>query len=222
MKLSTLLAGVSAGALLALAAGGANAQIVTSTPGSDGAPYQQSAAPAALSMSMSDMQERIEELQRQLDFMKQSMAEQTGVIAPIQAGAKATLSNGRPGWATGNGAFTAQLNGVIQFDAGNYYQDSNLPAQITGAARDLNGGTTARRARFGFGGKIFDDIEYNFLYDFGGSGTEDTGRIHDLWIQYNGFLKPLPPARRLHGAVDRPGSQHLFQRSGSSGTRRPC
>lgn len=205
MTTKLLLAGAAAAALLAFGAGAQaqvqnqassqsppseNGAIVTSTPGSTEAPYQQSVS-SSPSMSMSDMQERIEELQRQLDFMKQSMAEQTGVIAPVAAAPKATLANGRPGWASADGAFTANLNGVLQFDAGNYYQNNNLPPAIAGAARDLNGGTNARRARLGFGGKIFSDFDYNFLYEFGGSGAEDAAHIQELWLQYTGFLKPF-------------------------------
>jgi phosphate-selective porin OprO/OprP len=185
MRLNLLLAGVSAAALTALA-GGAQAQAVATAPSND-APYQQDAR----ATTMQDLQDRIDELQRQIDFMKQSIAEQTGVIAPIAAAPKATLSNGRPGWASADGNFTAQLNGVLQFDAGNYYQKNNLPPQITGAARDLNGGTDARRARLGFGGKAFGDFDYNFLYEFGGSGAEDAGHIQEVWFQYTGFLKPF-------------------------------
>ncbi|CAN5272998.1 OprO/OprP family phosphate-selective porin [soil metagenome] len=188
MRTKSLMAGVSAAALLALAAGGAHAHAVQNAQQDAGAPYQQ---PTAQQMTMSDLQDKLEELQRQIDFMKQSIAEQTGVIAPIAAAPKATLANARPGWASADGNFTAQLNGVMHFDAGNYFQKGNLPTQIAGASRDLNGGTNARRARFGFGGKAFGDFDYNFLYEFGGSGTEDAGHIQELWVQYTGFLKPF-------------------------------
>jgi phosphate-selective porin OprO/OprP len=189
MKTNSLLAGVCASALMLLAAGGAAAQTVSTAPANDAPPFNAGATPAALTMS--DLQERIEEMQRQLDFMKQSMAEQTGVIAPIAAAPKATLSNGRPGWASADGNFTATMNGVLHFDAGKYFQSSNLPPQIAGAARDLNSGTNARRARLGFGGKLFGDFDYNFVYEFGGSGAEDAGHLQELWAQYTGFLKPF-------------------------------
>ena len=148
-------------------------------------------APSSPPMTMSEMQERIEELQRQLDFMKQVAAEQTAGVSAVQARPAVTLPNGRPTFATADGNFSATLNGVIQFDAGNYYQNHNLPAGITGAARDLNGGTDARRARLGFGGKVFGDFDYNILTEFGGSGTEQAGAIQELWLQYTGFLKPF-------------------------------
>lgn len=213
MRLKHLLSGVAAGALMAFAAAGAHAQ-QQNQPSSQSAPPVSgpvsgtpspsygatSTAPAndvpyaprtSEQMTMSDMQDRIEELQRQLDFMRQSLAEQTSTVVAVAKAPKATLANGRPGWASADGNFTAALNGVIQFDAGNYFQKNNLPAQITGAARDLNGGTDARRARFGFGGKAFGDFDYNFLYEFGGSGAEDAGHIQEAWFQYTGFLKPF-------------------------------
>ncbi len=159
--------------------------------GADYAPSYIAPAPSSPAMTMAEMQEKIEELQRQLDFMKQVGAEQTAGVAAVQARPALSLPNGRPTFATADGAFTATLNGVMQFDAGNYFQNNNLPPAITGAARDLNGGTNARRARLGFGGKAFGDFDYNFLYEFGGSGTEQAGAIQELWFQYTGFLKPF-------------------------------
>ncbi len=143
------------------------------------------------SMTMQEMQDKIEEMQRQLEFMKQVAAEQSAGVATVQARPALTLPNGKPTFATSDGNFTATIQAVAQFDAGNYYQDDNLPAQIAGTARDLNGGTNARRARFGVGGKVFGDFDYNFLYEFGGSGTEGAGAIQELWFQYTGILKPF-------------------------------
>ncbi len=66
-----------------------------------------------------------------------------------------------------------------------------MPAAQTDAhARDLNSGTNFRRARIGIDGKVFGNVDYNFLYDFGGSGAEDAGRIQELWLQYSGW-KPF-------------------------------
>ncbi len=166
----------------------------TATAPAGGADYMPSSVaptPAGPAMTMAEMQDKIEEMQRQLDFMKQVAAEQTAGVSAVQARPAVTLPNGRPTFATADGNFSATLNGVIQFDAGNYYQNHNLPAGITGAARDLNGGTDARRARLGFGGKVFGDFDYNILTEFGGSGTEQAGAIQELWLQYTGILKPF-------------------------------
>ena len=161
----------------------------STAPANDGLPES---APPRVRMSQEEMQERIEELQRQLDFMKQVAAEQTSGVASVQARPAVTLPNGKPTFATADGNFSATINAVLQFDAGNYYQDNNLPTAITGPARDLNGGTNARRSRFGVGGKVFGDFDYNILYEFGsGSGSEDAGHIQEFWIQYTGFLKPF-------------------------------
>lgn len=203
MRLRFLFTGVAAAAFSVVLALPAAAQQTSSTnnqPSSDSAAPVQTAPTREVTpytprspqqTTMEDMQSRIEALQAELDQMKQVLATQTKTVATIQTAPKATLANGRPGWASVDGNFTAALNGVMQFDAANYYQSGNLPAQITGAARDLNGGTNARRARLGFGGKAFGDFEYNFLYEFGGSGAEDAAHIQELWLQYNGFLKPF-------------------------------
>ena len=168
----------------------APSDVQATAPANDVAPVDPAPEPRAR-MSMEEMQDKIEELQRQLDFMKQVAAEQSAGVASVQAKPAVSLPNGKPTFSMADGSFTATINAVAQFDAGNYFQDDNLPAQITGAARDLNGGTNARRARFGVGGKVFGDFDYNFLYEFGGSGAEDNGHIQELWFQYTGFLKPF-------------------------------
>ena len=170
--------------------GGADAPTPTA-PSNDYMPSSVQPLPPATPMTMQEMQDKIEEMQRQLEFMKQVAAEQTAGVSAVQARPAVTLPNGRPTFATADGNFSATLNGVIQFDAGNYYQNKNLPTAITGAARDLNGGTDARRARLGFGGRVFGDFDYNILTEFGGSGTEQAGAIQELWLQYTGVLKPF-------------------------------
>jgi phosphate-selective porin OprO/OprP len=54
-------------------------------------------------------------------------------------------------------------------------------------ARDLSDGFNFRRVRLGIEGKAFGDFEYNFTYDFGGSGVEEGGKLNAAWIQYNGL-----------------------------------
>ncbi len=124
MRCQELFARASAGALvtvlgLALGAGAAVAQ-TESQPGQN-QPSSQSPAPDAPQvtapagadapyaapepggrMSMGEMQERIEEMQRQLDFMKQVSAEQTTGVA-------ATLPNGKVTMGSADGRFTATV-----------------------------------------------------------------------------------------------------------------
>jgi phosphate-selective porin OprO/OprP len=88
---------------------------------------------------------------------------------------------------------------VFQLDGAIYDQDAAGPlgadprrgslgdATENDHARDLAGGANFRRVRLGIEGKAFGDFEYNFLYDFGGSGVEEGGKISSAWLQYNGF-----------------------------------
>jgi phosphate-selective porin OprO/OprP len=106
------------------------------------------------------------------------------------------LAPSRP-LASADGRFTANLRAVLHFDAANYFQTEPGPLSRdfrrggatgdTAHARDLNSGTNFRRARLGFDGKVFGDVDYGFVYEFGGSGAEDAGRIYEAWFQYNGI-----------------------------------
>ena len=117
---------------------------------------------------------------------------------PIAGGA--TIVAGKPSIQSGDARFTANLHGVMQFDAADYKQATPGPigadfrrgaaAVDTAHARDLNSGSNFRRARIGIEGKAFGDWEYNLLYEFGGAGEEDAGHIQEMWVQYSG-LKPF-------------------------------
>ena len=124
----------------------------------------------------------------------------TSSNASVPAGG-ATILAGKPSISSPDGRFVANLHGVMQFDAGGYFQSAAGPTATdlrrsgsgsgdAAHARDLNNGTTFRRARIGIDGKVFGDIEYNVLFDFGGAGSEDSGHIQELWLQYSG-LKPF-------------------------------
>ena len=118
--------------------------------------------------------------------------------SPVTGGA--TILAGRPAIASPDGRFTANLHGVMQFDAADYLQDHARAANVdlrrgaaagdTAHARDLNDGSVFRRARIGIDGKVFGDFEYNVLFDFGGAGVEDAGHVQELWVQYS-RLKPF-------------------------------
>jgi phosphate-selective porin OprO/OprP len=137
----------------------------------------------------------------------------------------ATILAGKPAIQSADGRFTANLHGVMQFDAADYKQASPGPitsdfrrgaaAADTAHARDLNSGTNFRRARIGIDGKAFGDWEYNLLYDFGGAGEEDAGHIQELWAQYSG-LKPwhirigaFPPSVGLEDQASTNGALFL-------------
>ena len=47
-----------------------------------------------------------------------------------------------------------------------------------------------RRARIGVDGTAFGDWDYRLIFDFGGTGVENTGQFYEGWVQYSGW-KPL-------------------------------
>jgi phosphate-selective porin OprO/OprP len=108
--------------------------------------------------------------------------------APAPASVTTTLSNGKPSFATADGRFTANVRAILMMDAGKYFQKDNLAPTVVG--RDLNEGVNFRRARIGFDGKLFKDFDYSFVYEFGGSGAEDPGRLYEASVAYTA-LKPL-------------------------------
>jgi phosphate-selective porin OprO/OprP len=117
------------------------------------------------------------------------------------------MLSGRPVWTSANGRFTLTMHTVMQLDTGAYFQPSAGPTATdlrrsgpalgaTAAnvdlvhARDLKDGTDFRRARLGFDGTAFGDWDYRILFDFGGSGVENSGQLYETWVQYTGF-KPF-------------------------------
>jgi len=146
-----------------------------------------------------ELEQRLEALETQLLDLKEGVASDSADIRRIQGEAvQVTVNNGRPTFATPNGAFRTSLRGVIQYDAANYIQDDNLPA---GAVQDLSGGANFRRARIGIEGTVFKDWNYAITYEAGGSGAEATG-LQQAWLEYAGW-KPFgltAPVRFRAGA----------------------
>ena len=154
-------------------------------------------APAA---QTTELAQQVQDLQAQVEDLHQSSAAQVNDVRNTVLANTVSLANGRPTFATGDGQFTAALRGVFQLDAALYGQDQPGPLATdsrrgsfgdTAAggendrARDLADGTNFRRARIGIEGRAFGSFEYNFLYDFGGAGVEDPGKISAAWLQYN-------------------------------------
>ena len=205
---------------------------MTAQPGQDAA-FGQAQAPTPLPAPPSSVQGRIAELEAQVAAMQAQLADLKAATSASfkdqrQAAAAAdrvTIAAGKPSIQSADGRFVANLHGVMQFDAAHYDQDNPGPLATdlrrgaatgdTAHARDLNSGTNFRRARIGIDGKLFGDFGYNVLYDFGGSGAEDAGRVHELWMQYTG-LKPFtlrvgafPPSFGLEDANSTNGMPFL-------------
>lgn len=147
-----------------------------------------SAAQAADSQSdakIKALEEQIQDLSDQVQDLKRSTSDQYADAQSQQAeqqasAVKVTLKNGRPTFATPNGDFSLSLRTLVQFDAA-YYSQGKAPA-----GTDFSSGTNFRRARLGVEGVLFKDWSYQFIYDFGGSGTEGS-TISSAYIQYDGL-----------------------------------
>ena len=164
------------------------------------------------------------ELQDQLADLKASTAASVGQLRQQQQATTVSIPNGRPTISSGDGQFTAAFRGVFQLDGAIYDQADPGPlgtdprrgsfgdATENDHARDLNDGFNFRRVRLGIEGKAFGDFEYNFLYDFGGSGVEEGGKISAAWVQYNGFgpvklrVGAFPPVTSLEDAASNASS----------------
>ena len=146
------------------------------------------AADPATDAKIAALEAQLSLLQAQLADLKVATGASIAATRTDTKQASATIANGKPTITSFDGKFSATLHGVMQLDTAKYDQDDRLPAAVT--ARDLSGGANFRRARIGVDGRVFGAFDYNILFDFGGSGAEDSGRIQEMWVQYSG-LKPL-------------------------------
>jgi phosphate-selective porin OprO/OprP len=154
----------------------------------------------ALKKQIADQQAQLEALSAQVQDVKVSAGNQFAESQrQVAESPKLTVKDARPTFASADGKTTISLRGRLSLDYANYFQDDAGPlatdfrrgsfgdATEASRARDLNDGTNFRRAQFGIEGKIENDWQYSLIYEFGGSGQEDGGRIQDLYLQYNGF-----------------------------------
>ena len=191
-----LLCGVSSAALAAPASAANDARLQTMQSQLDDLRAQlntmrsagQSADPrlSAIQSQLEAMAAQLTDMKAQQDTANTSIA--TLQLAPQGATTIPTLPNGKPALASADGRFTANIKAILMFDGGKYFQHGNLPAQVSN--RDLNEGFNFRRARIGLDGKLFRDFDYSFIYEFGGSGQEDPGRLYEAAITYT-YLKPF-------------------------------
>ena len=190
--------------LLAGASGAAKAQT----------PDASAAAPAdPREARIEQLEQQVQQLAAEVQDLKRGQAEQIKTLSTVeakQASAPAQLASivaGKPSIASADGRFSANLHGIVQFDTGLYDQPSpgNLATDLRrsgpalGAsasnvdlthARDLKNGTDFRRARIGIDGVVYGDFDYRLIFDFGGTGVENTGQLYEAWAQYSG-LKPF-------------------------------
>lgn len=184
--------------LLASAAPAAFAQQATAPTQTVGISQEQL---LALVGRLDALEKRNDDLEAQLAALKTSQASGEQAVKKLSA-TTVSMSNGRPTFASSDGRFSASLRGVLQLDAARFDQRSAGPvatdfrrgsfgdAAEAERARDLADGANFRRARIGVEGKAWGDWNYNILFDFGGSGIEEAGKISSAYLEYAG-LKPL-------------------------------
>lgn len=141
------------------------------------------------------LEERLADLETQLNDLKESTAADSSDIRRVQTQApQVTINNGRPTIASADGNFRFALRGLAQFDVATYLQDDDAP-------QDLSAGGNFRRARIGFEGTAFRTWNYALTYEAGGSGSEAAG-LQQAWLEYAGW-KPFgltAPVRFRAGA----------------------
>jgi phosphate-selective porin OprO/OprP len=136
-------------------------------------------APSANDQRIQQLEQDIQDLNAQVQDLKRSTADQyTDVQNQQSKGAKFAIKNGRPTFTDGD--FSLSLRALVQYDTA-YYAQGKVPS-----GTDFSSGSNFRRARFGFEGTAFNDWQYNFIYDFGGSGVEGS-TISSAYVQYNGL-----------------------------------
>ncbi|HUB84170.1 MAG TPA: porin, partial [Rhizomicrobium sp.] len=126
-----------------------------------------------------------DDLNAQVADLKRSTSDQYADIARAQADrpqsdVSVSLKNGRPSFRSADGDFSLDLRALVQFDSA-YYAQGKAPA-----GTDFSSGSNFRRARLGVQGTLFKDWSYQFIYDFGGSGSE-TAAISSAYIEYDGL-----------------------------------
>jgi phosphate-selective porin OprO/OprP len=107
-------------------------------------------------------------------------------IAPSSTDPVWSFANSRPTIRSADDEFEMAIRGRMQFDAGSFFQNRDLPASVTNG-RDLHNGSHFRRAQIGVAGHAFRDFDYEFVFDFGSSATERSGQIYLLRLAYTGI-----------------------------------
>jgi phosphate-selective porin OprO/OprP len=149
----------------------------------------------ALRKQIADMAEQLNDIRARTSskFVKLEADTAIAKAAPAPTGS-VVYNNGRPGFASADGAYTLNFRLRIQMDAGKYFQDAGLgqipttatTTAITGANGRLGAGAYFRRAYVGFEGKFAKDWEYEVRLNGGGNGTEQAMQLDNIRLAYVG------------------------------------
>lgn len=123
--------------------------------------------------------------------------------------AAVTIKKGRPTIATKDGKYSASIIALVQADAATF--DKSAVTGPKGTPVLSRSGFNFRRAQIGVQGSIAGDFNYQFMYDFGGAGGQESGaeniitsstppvvavnpsegRVKSAFVSYRGILDPF-------------------------------
>lgn len=148
-----------------------------------------------LQQQLHDLQGQLNQIKDEGDYsaalsdLKRSQNDQyVDLNNQLAAQTRASVNNGRLTLTSADGRFSTSLRALLQYDVGYISQSKTLAGPTAGG--DLDSGSNFRRAQLGLNGILAGDFSYNFVYDFGGNGTEKNGYIYTAYLEYDG-LKPF-------------------------------
>jgi len=132
---------------------------------------QQQAAPAPASAPPSATVEDLDQKVRILERERENDKEDAAALAKSQP--KISLNQNGFSFSSANTNFVANLHGLIQLDSRTFFNNPKLAAGADGFL--------LRRARPIFTGTVFQNFDFNFTPDFGGSSVQ----IQDAYLNYH-------------------------------------
>ena len=158
------------------------------------------------------LQNRVNELDRQLQDLKRVQAEDQARAADNDSSAalidlkrstsdqyvdinnqlsaldRPSVNNGRLQVTSADGRFSAAVRVLAQYDTAVYSQTHAANLLPASYGPDFSSGSNFRRIYLGVSGKLFGDWTYNANFDFGGSGgTETPGHVQSVYVEYDGL-----------------------------------
>ena len=115
------------------------------------------AADAETDAKIKALEEQVEALSTQIQDLKVGTASKYAETQKQITAVAPTIPNGRPTLTSADGAFSASIRSLVQFDM-RLLRPGRPPL-----APDLSNGSNFRRARLGIDGKVFTDWEYSFI-----------------------------------------------------------
>jgi phosphate-selective porin OprO/OprP len=135
------------------------------------------------------LEERVQTLEEELQTRRENeeaLRTRLSTLEQSIADASWIFDYNRASIRTADGRFVLTFRGRFQFDYGSFFQEEVLPASVN-VGRDLRNGAYFRRAQIGLEGRVYRDFLYEFVIDFGSSGTERAGQIYLLRVAYVGI-----------------------------------